>query len=272
MIALERIYAPEFFIVHAYGYVDSRAEHIDQLLARDSTDLLPLPTFTPPEELNVYGDVAVYRYAGATTIGTRALGMRVYVRRNGRWQITQTQSTEMIPAPQAVAVAAVVLDAYVRRYNRGEGRYVVIARDGDALVRILPGLPKVRFTPVSETRFVDRRGVDIPSRSDRQSHGTHATIQRSRVARAQSRLSARRVHLGRSISRSKAHTQPAHPCFCQPGPYRDRSASMTSPEACERPMTIDDPSRDQLAPRGMPAGRSISFRNGTGPRGSMIQM
>lgn len=60
--ALERIYAPEFFMVHAYGYVDSRAEHIDQLLARDATDLIPLPTFTPPEELNVYGDVAVHRY------------------------------------------------------------------------------------------------------------------------------------------------------------------------------------------------------------------
>lgn len=58
-------------------------------------------------------------------------------------------------------------------------------------------------------------------------------------------------------------TQPA---LAQRPFHKDRSASMMSPEVCERPITIDHPSRDQLAPRGTPAGRSISFRNGMGPR------
>lgn len=58
-----------------------------------------------------------------------------------------------------------------------------------------------------------------------------------------------------------------------PASQRDRSARMMSPSVCASPMTIDDPSRVQLAPRGIvPSGRSISLRNGTGPSGSRIQM
>jgi hypothetical protein len=41
----------------------------------------------------------------------------------------------------------------------------------------------------------------------------------------------------------------------------------------EKPMTIDEPSGAQVAPRGYtPAGKSISLRNGTAPSGSTIQM
>ena len=169
--ALEQVYAPEFIAIHAYGYVDARQDHIDQLLLRDSTDLLPLPNFSLPSALHIYGDVVVHHFPGRTAGGTPALSTRIYAKRAGRWQIVRIHSTEMQPERVAVSVDRALLERYAGRYDRGNGQFVVIEREGDALFRILPGLPKVRLIPVTSAQFFDRIGAEwrferIPTGSD----------------------------------------------------------------------------------------------------------
>ncbi|MBW3569625.1 MAG: DUF4440 domain-containing protein [Gemmatimonadetes bacterium] len=168
--AIERGYAPEFVFIHAYGYVDSLADHVEMLLARDPASPPRILTFA---QLSVHGDVAVNRQRGGTTIGTPTLGTTIYVRRNGRWQILQSQGTEMVPERTAVPVATAVLDSYVGRYDRGGGVVVEIRREGDTLFRVVPGLPRVRMTPASETQFFDKTGTEWTFHRDPAGRVTH---------------------------------------------------------------------------------------------------
>jgi hypothetical protein len=51
---------------------------------------LRVPTFDPPNELLIYGDVAVFRRPKSTTDdGSPAWGTTIYAKREGRYQIVQ---------------------------------------------------------------------------------------------------------------------------------------------------------------------------------------
>lgn len=155
--ALERIFAPEFSWVHAFGYADDRATHLDETLEMDSIRPMRVPSFAPPGQLLVYDSVAVYRYRGGTDLGTPTLSAALYLRRDGRWQILQIQGTEANPERVAVPLDPALLDAIAGRYDQ-EGVVRVIAREGDALVTRRPGLPRRVLTHVGEMRFFDKVG------------------------------------------------------------------------------------------------------------------
>jgi hypothetical protein len=130
------------------------------LLAPDPPTRFRISTFSPPERLDIYGNVAVHEVLGATGIGTPALQTRIFVKTNGGWQWERSHSTEMQPERKPVPVIADIVDKYVGRYEMEGVSYVyVIAREGDALVRSSPGrLQKVMLTLLSETQFVDKWG------------------------------------------------------------------------------------------------------------------
>lgn len=156
--AIERCFAPEFVFIHAFGYIDTRAEHVEALLARQPTRRPRLPTFTPPASLRVFADVAVHQHPGVTNLGTPAVVTTIYARGGGGWRVLRTQATEMVPEREAVSLEPEILEAYVGRYERGDGVIVEIVKEGAALLRVLPGFPKVRLWPASESRFFDKVG------------------------------------------------------------------------------------------------------------------
>lgn len=153
--ALERIYAPEFVFVHAYGYVDDRATQITQILERGT--VFPLPTFDPPNELLIYGDVAVFRMPkSATDDGSPAWGTIISVKREGRYQIVQQQGTEMQRERQWLTLPVATLDAYAGQY-KGLNGVAVIKREGHGLVAQLPRRHLI-LKPTAENVFFDKGG------------------------------------------------------------------------------------------------------------------
>ena len=116
--ALERIFAPEFVFVHAYGYVDDRATQINDLLESRIGPPPRVPTFEPPNQLLVYGDVVVHRRPQATTSDeSPAWATVIYAKREGRYQIIQAQGTELQPARQWLTLPTATLDAYAGWYQ-----------------------------------------------------------------------------------------------------------------------------------------------------------
>jgi hypothetical protein len=179
---IERVLAPEFEIVHAYGYVDSREEHIAALLAEEPGSVRRIPTFSPPERVDIYGDVVVRSYSSSTNIGTPGLSTHIFVKRNGVWQIARIHSTEMQPERKIVPVDPKVLDRYVGNYQRSGGASVIIEREGDTLFRTVTGLPKRPLRAVSETQFFDKAGSEYTfhvGQSGRATHYTQRFVDRS---------------------------------------------------------------------------------------------
>jgi hypothetical protein len=155
--ALERIFAPEFVFVHAYGYVDDRATQIDDLLRSRVGATQRVPTFAPPNELLIYGDVAVHRRPkGTTSDESPAWGTVIYAKREGRYQIIQAQGTEMQPERQWLTLPTDTLDAYAGRYKGTN--VIALKRESDTLVAEAPVMGRLILRPTSETLFFDKAG------------------------------------------------------------------------------------------------------------------
>jgi hypothetical protein len=133
--ALKRLHAPEFHAVHSLRYIDSLDEHIEALLAPEPPTRFRIPTFSPPERLDIYGNVAVHQpLLGSSDIPEfPALQTRIFVKTDGRWRWERSLSTEMQPERKPVHVSADILDKYVGRYRyQVDGKSYVygIAREG----------------------------------------------------------------------------------------------------------------------------------------------
>jgi Domain of unknown function (DUF4440) len=183
--ALERIFAPEFVFVHAYGYIDDRETHIKQTLTRP-TDIpypLPLPSFEAPNQLLVVGDVAVLRRQdGKTDDGARVWATNVFARRDGRFQIIQFHGTELQPERQWLTLPAATLNAYAGRYKgTASGQVYVLTREGDGL-----RANHILFLkPISETVFFDKAGGEWTFHRTSDGNVTHYTFRnRGREGRA----------------------------------------------------------------------------------------
>lgn len=163
--ALERLYADEYIWVHANGYVNDRATHLAEELAVDSVALIPL-TLAPPEELRVYGDVAIvrrpFRSAVAMYRDRPALSTWIFARRDGRWQIVQQQVTMLQPERTPANVATILLDAYAGTYGDAGRVTMRVVREGTGLVaRGVPlrNPPRV-LVPASDSTFFDKVGTE----------------------------------------------------------------------------------------------------------------
>jgi ketosteroid isomerase-like protein len=97
---LERTYADEYFHVHATGVVRTKAQWLaDHRAGRTRLE------YSRPDDIQVriYGDTAVALYhlrakgrlAGRELAEGEIRGMRVFVRRNGRWQCVAAQFTRV---------------------------------------------------------------------------------------------------------------------------------------------------------------------------------
>lgn len=164
-VALERIYAPEFRWVHGAGYAEDRTQVIDSIFQAGSNEDLPPPDFGPPNELLLAGDVAVLRRPTFVAFGgERLYSTHIFVRRDGRWQMLQMQGTLLLPERQWITLPAAALDALAGRYRylggRAGGTVTTLSRDGDALVRRMPGFPHRRLRPVAADRFYDDIGTE----------------------------------------------------------------------------------------------------------------
>lgn len=158
--ALERIFAPEFVWVHAFGYVDDRATHIAQELATEKPPGLPGFDFGPPNQLIVTGDVAILRQPTRPTRNVERLwSSAVYRREGGRWRIVQIQGTVMQPPQTIVTLPAAALDALAGRYRNDNGAINTIRRDGDALLLTTPAFPPRTLRPIAPDRFVNKAGT-----------------------------------------------------------------------------------------------------------------
>src|SRR5215831_20560931 len=92
---LERLYADEFTSINASGQVQNRAAIIDaRVSGRISAQSYELDEVT----IQIYGDIAVAkssaRIEGNTDSG-RFRHLRVFIKRDGRWQIIATQMTKI---------------------------------------------------------------------------------------------------------------------------------------------------------------------------------
>jgi hypothetical protein len=161
--ALDRIFARDFIGIHAQGYVEDRETQLDDILTRlpEGTFRLPPFTFEPPNQLLLYGNVALHRIRGKTSQGLSTILTITYAKTDGQWQIVQTQGNELQPTRQVVTLRHDVLDAYVGRYRWTSGGVIdVITREGDVLAArpSVPFISKRRLQPASDTEFVDVAG------------------------------------------------------------------------------------------------------------------
>lgn len=161
---LERLYAPEFLFVHATGYVDDRATHIDDSLTVKNKAPISIPDL---ERLQVLGDVAILRADVETRAGGSMFGTSIFVRRDGRWRIFQVQGTRMLPDRQKVLLAPEVLEKYVGRYENDAGESLWIMRNGADLASVLdrPNVPRRVLAPTSEGLFFDKLGAEYQFRA-----------------------------------------------------------------------------------------------------------
>jgi len=90
-VALERVYAEEFLFVRAVArVVANRTETIQEAMSNPAPAEVLLPDFG---QIMLFGDVAVLRYPLPERFSTF-----IFVKRGGRWQFLQTQSTTITQA------------------------------------------------------------------------------------------------------------------------------------------------------------------------------
>ena len=92
---LERLYADEFTSINASGQVQNKAAVIAaRVSGRISAQSYELDEVT----IQIYGDVAVARSSArieGNTVSGRFRHLRVFIKRDGRWQIIATQMTKI---------------------------------------------------------------------------------------------------------------------------------------------------------------------------------
>lgn len=157
--ALEKIYADEFIYIHASGYVDDKTTHIDEAFSIEIRKPLFLSDF---KDLYVYGDVAILRTKTQIRTGEYFFGTSIFAKRNGRWQITQSQGTFLLPERVLVEVDPQTLDSYVGKYKNEANELLTISREEKLLTAALHrvGIPKRKLISTSETQFFDKLGAE----------------------------------------------------------------------------------------------------------------
>jgi hypothetical protein len=94
-LALERIYADAFVWVHASGFVDDRATHINDAFSIEVRTPLQIPNF---DGLRVYGETAILKNRLPPIESRGSLySTSIFAKRDGRWQIVHAQGTHMLP-------------------------------------------------------------------------------------------------------------------------------------------------------------------------------
>ena len=92
---LERLYADEFTAINAHGQVLNKAETIaGRVSGRSSAQLYEVEEVT----IQIYGDTAIAKTSTrieANTLNGRFRHLRVFMKRDGRWQIIVTQMTKI---------------------------------------------------------------------------------------------------------------------------------------------------------------------------------
>jgi hypothetical protein len=92
---LERLYADEFQAINAYGQVLNKAETI---AGRVSGRSLAQSYEVDEVKIQIYGDIAIAKTLTrieANSLSGRFRHLRVFIRRDGRWQIVVTQMTKV---------------------------------------------------------------------------------------------------------------------------------------------------------------------------------
>jgi len=168
-VALEKIYADEFVVIHAPGYIDDKTTTINETLETDSIRALPIPNL---DNLMVFGDVAILRQAPTaaanTVFANRIINTYIYIKKNGNWQITQGQGTALLPERKYITLESSVLDTYTGKYEGRPGQYIIMTRSNDMLLLNLVnrGIPKRRLLPVADAHFYDNIGSEYTFSKD----------------------------------------------------------------------------------------------------------
>jgi len=90
---------------------------------------------------------------GAVVLSNTAAGVGDIARHVLRPAIPLAKPTSPAPLKTEMQVDPTVFDRYAGRYEPGPGAVFTTAREGDALVLQLPGLPRLRLRPESEREF-----------------------------------------------------------------------------------------------------------------------
>jgi hypothetical protein len=158
---LDRLLAPEFKWVHAFGYVDDKAT----VLREAAEDPMPRGRSAfntdPPRRLTISGDLAVLASPGvATGTGTPAFGTTIFVRREGRWQLLLRQGTELNATPTELPLHPAAQQPFTGRWLSGE-RSLTVERRGDGH-HVITGrfLPR-RLTPIGPDLFTTKIGDEV---------------------------------------------------------------------------------------------------------------
>jgi hypothetical protein len=92
---LERLYADEFTAINAYGQVLNKAETITgRVSGRSVAQSYEVDEVT----IQIYGDMAIAKTTTrieANTLSGKFRHLRVFINRDGRWQIVVTQMTKI---------------------------------------------------------------------------------------------------------------------------------------------------------------------------------
>ena len=92
---LERFYADEFTSINASGQVQNRAA----IIAASASGRISAQSYELEEvAIQIYGDIAVARTSSrieGNTASGRFRHLRVFIKRDGRWQIIATQMTKI---------------------------------------------------------------------------------------------------------------------------------------------------------------------------------
>ena len=148
--ALESFFTDEFIFIHSSGQEDNKQQRINNILSVADYVRAPMPSF---DELFVYGDVAVLRAKGASR------GTTIFVKKNGRWQIAQVQSTNVPPARKTVTLDPKILQQYVGKYEQAPGVFTLITFENDTLRAKGATRPQIPILPLSDTLFYVKDNV-----------------------------------------------------------------------------------------------------------------
>ena len=156
--------------VQGNGSITTKAKHIENI--RVNFPVLDADAvFRSTDRLRGYGDTR------ATEIKSGLFATTVFARIDGRWQFAHTQGTLLPPERKAVQLDPKALDAFAGSYEFGPGTVATATKEGDALMWKGGRRPKVRLTPLSETRFfVEESGVEMTFRKGDNGQVTGVTL------------------------------------------------------------------------------------------------
>jgi uncharacterized protein DUF3471 len=120
---------------------------ISGIMNSDPITSTPVPA-PAVESLMVYGDVVVSRH---TVRGTAVSS--IFVKKDGHWQLLQSQGTRLAPERNPTTVDPKLLDSLVGKYEFGPNAIATLTREGNSLRWRGGNRMPVTLVPLSETNF-----------------------------------------------------------------------------------------------------------------------